>query len=138
MGESQETIQLAPHLPALRITMAEPQIQGVKQEDRSLVRNVIYLLHACKHPDRLCVSWSVANTRTGYEVTGLMDPNKDYEIFKEDLDLIQLADPLRIQSISVRKTGEAPQILIRVLSRTEPVMMTELEVLTIQKKRRLL
>ena len=135
--EEAQTVQLAPHLPALRIAMTEPQLQGVKQEDRSLVRNVIYLLHACKHPERLCVSWSVSNTRTGYEVTGLMDPNKDYEIFKEDLDLIHLADPLRIQSISVRKTGDAPQILIRVLSRTEPVMMTELEVLTIQKRRRM-
>ena len=53
-----------------------------------MVRNVIYLLHACKHPERLCVSWSVSNTRNGYEVTGLLDPNKDFEIFKEDLDLI--------------------------------------------------
>ena len=135
--EMEETIQLASHLPSLKITMTEPQIQGVKQEDRSMVRNVIYLLHACKHPERLCVSWSVANTRNGYEVTGLLDPHKDFEIFKEDLDLIGLADPLRIQSISVRKRGDAPQILIQVLSRTEPVMMTELEVLTVQKKRRM-
>ena len=121
----------------LKITMSEPALQGVKQEDRNLVRNVIYLLHACKHPERLCMSWSVANTRNGYEVTGLLDPSKDFEIFKEDLDLIQLVDPLRIQSIAVRKAGDAPQILIKVLSRCEPVMMTELEVLTVQKKRRM-
>jgi len=120
-----------------KIQMAEPLLQGVKQEDRAMVRNVIYLLHACKHPERLCVSWSVSNTRNGYEVTGLLDPNKDFEIFKEDLDLIHLADPLRIQSISVRKTGDAPQLLIRVLSRSEPVMLTELDVLTVQRKRRI-
>ena len=51
-----------------KIQMTEP-LQGVKQEDRAMVRNVIYLLHTCKHPKRLCVSWSVANTSNGYEVT---------------------------------------------------------------------
>jgi hypothetical protein len=128
-----------PKIPStLQISMSEPALQGVKQEDRSLVRNVIYLLHACKHPERLCVSWNVANTRNGYEVTGFMDSGKDFEILKENLDMISLADPLRIQSIAIRRTGEATQILIRILSKSEPIMMTELEVLTVQKKRRLL
>jgi hypothetical protein len=121
----------------VQITMAEPALQGVKQEDRTLVRNVIYLMHACKHPERLCVSWNVATIRNGYEVTGFMDPAKDFEILKEDLDMIALADPLRIQSIAVRKTGDSSQILIRVLSRSEPIMMTELDVVTVQKKRRM-
>ena len=127
-----------PELPVAKITMAEPTLQGVKQDDRLLVRNIIYILHACRHPERLCVSWNVTNTRNGYEVTGLLDPNKDFEIYKEDLDLIHSADPLRVQSISVRKTGDAPQLLVRVLSKGEPVMMTELEVITVQKKRKLL
>jgi|APCry1669191674_1035369.scaffolds.fasta_scaffold23811_2 hypothetical protein len=134
--DTTHSVQLSSHLPCIQISMAEPQIQGVKQEDRAMVRNIIYLLHACKHPERLCISWSVSNTRNGYEVIGLLDPKKDFEIFKEDLDLISLADPLRIQSISVRKTGDTPEILIRVLSKSEPVMMTEIEVLTVQKKRR--
>lgn len=84
------------------------------------------------------MSWNVANTRNGYEVTGFMDTSKDFEILKEHLDLITLADPLRIPSIAIRKTGETTQILIRILSKSEPVMMTELEVVTVQKKRRLL
>jgi hypothetical protein len=123
----------------LQITISEPSLQGVKQEDRLTVRNVIYLLHACKHPARMCVSWSVANSRdgTGYEITGFLDPSKDYEIFKEELDLITLADPLRVKSISVGKSGDAPRIIIKVLSKSEPVMMTELDVMTVQKKRRL-
>jgi hypothetical protein len=118
--------------------MAEPALQGVKQDDRTLVRNVLYVLHACKHPERLCTSWSVTNTRTGngYDVIGLIDQSKDYEIFKEDLDLIKLTDTLRVQSISLRKSGDALQIVIRILSRSEPIMMTELEVMSIQKKRR--
>ena len=122
----------------IAITMAEPALQGVKQDDRTLVRNVLYVLHACKHPERLCTSWSVTNTRTGngYEVIGLIDQSKDYEIFKEELDPIKLTDPLRVQSISLRKSGDALQIVIRILSRSEPIMMTELEVMSIQKKRR--
>lgn len=121
------------------ITMSEPALQGVKLEDRTLVRNVIYLLHACKHPERLCMSWSVTNARcgNGYEVTGLLDPSKDFEIFKDDLDLIKLADPLRVQPISIRKTGDTSQIVIKVLAKSEPIMMTELEVLTVQKKRKM-
>lgn len=128
------------HVPSstIKITINEPSLQGVKQEDRTLVRNVIYLLHACKHPERLCMSWSVTNSRAGneYEITGLLDPSKDFEIFKDDLDLIKQADPLRVQPISIRKTGDTSQIVIKVLARSEPIMMTELEILTVQKKRK--
>jgi hypothetical protein len=127
-----------PKIPStLQISMTEPALQGVKQEDRVLVRNVIYMLHACKHPDRLCVSWTVSNTRNGYDVTGFMDPAKDFEVWKEDLELIAQVDPLRVQSISIRKSGETPQILIKVLSKSEPVMLTELDVVTVHKRRRM-
>lgn len=121
-----------------QIPISEPALQGVKQEDRNLVRNVIYLLHVCKHPARMCVSWSVSNSRSGdgYEVTGFLDSGKDFEIFKEDLDLISLADPLRIRSISIARTGDSSRIVIKVLSHSEPVMMTELDVLTVQRKKR--
>jgi hypothetical protein len=122
-----------------QISISEPALQGVKQEDRTLVRNVIYLLHVCKHPARMCVSWTVTNSRSGdgYEVTGIFDSGKDFEVFKEDLDLIALADPLRVKSICITKTGESSRIIIKVLSHSEPVMMTELDVLTLQKKKRL-
>jgi hypothetical protein len=129
----------AAKISVARITMAEPTLQGVKQDDGLLVRSIIYILHACRHPDsrrvperlRLPVSWNVTNTYNGYEISGLVEPNKDFEIYKEDLDLIHATDPLRVrvQSISVRRTGDAPQLLMRVLSQGEPVMITELEVI---------
>lgn len=123
----------------LQISISEPALQGVKQEDRMTVRNVIYLLHVCKHPAKMCATWNVTNSQdgTGYQITGYMDPSKDFEIFKEEIDLITLADPLRVKSISIGKSGDTPRIIIKVLSKSEPVMMTELEVLTVQKKRRL-
>ena len=81
---------------------------------------------------------NIGSTTFTPSYSSLMDPSKDFEIYKEDLDLIHATDPLRVQSVSVRKTGDAPQLLVRVLSRGEPVMLTELEVITVQKKRRLL
>ena len=139
-GDNMASFKDIPTIPLnIQIPMLEPALQGVKQEDRVLVRNVIYLLHACKHPARLCVSWNVAATRRGdgYEITGLLDPTKDFEIFKEDLDYIALADPLRVKSICIRRVGDAPQIVICVVSKTEPIMMTELDVVTLRKKRRM-
>ncbi len=77
-----------PHLPsvALKITMTVPTLQGVKHDDRAMVRNVLYLLHACKHPERMCTAWSVTNMRSGpssgYAIIGLIDQFKDYEMFQ--------------------------------------------------------
>jgi hypothetical protein len=119
-----------------QINMPEPQLSGVKTEDRTMVRNVIYVLHAIQHPARLCQSWNVTNTRIGYDIVGLIEPSKDFEVSLYDLEMLHGVDPLRVQNVSVRKTGDAPQIVIRVLSRTEPITLTELDVVTIRKKRR--
>ena len=116
-----------------KIEMQEPSLTGVKLEDRTTVRNIIYLLHACKHPERLCSSWSVQNTRTGYEITGLLQ--KDFKVLHENLDFIKLADPLRIMSIAISNPGDVPQIVISLLSKTEPIMLTELAI-CMQKKRK--
>jgi len=120
----------------IQVTMTEPALQGVKQEDRTMIRNIIYLLHVCKHPARMCMSWNVNNTHSGYEVIGLLDPTKDFEIFHHELDLIKMGAPLRIKSISLCKTGEAMQVVIRVIPSGEPIMMTEMDIVTVQKKRR--
>ena len=56
--------ELPAKLNVASITMAEPALQGVKQDDRLLVRNIIYILHACRHPERLCLSWNVPTRAT--------------------------------------------------------------------------
>ena len=119
--------------PCTKIEMQEPSLTGVKLEDRNTVRNIIYLLHACRHPERLCSSWSVQNTRTGYEITGLLQ--KDFRVLLENLDFIRLADPLRITSIAISNPGDVPQIVISLLSKNEPIMLTELGI-CMQKKRK--
>ena len=62
----------------------------------------------------MCFLWSLAIARSGeeYELTGFLDSSEDIEIFKEGLNLISLADPLRVKSLSVAKTVGSSRIII--------------------------
>jgi hypothetical protein len=52
---------------AAAVTLSpEPVLDGVHEDDRATVRNVIYVMHALK----LCQSWSVSPKNQGYEVVG--------------------------------------------------------------------
>ena len=64
---------------------AEPVLDGVLEEDRPTVRNVIYVLHALK----LCQSWSVTAKNQGYEVVGSVDTRVNSTIESRDLELIR-------------------------------------------------
>ena len=81
----------------------EPILDGVHDDDRMNVRNVIYLLDALK----LCQSWSVTSKDQGYEVLGSVDTKagKTTEIVLKDLELITKVDPLRVTSAGVRFIG---------------------------------
>lgn len=113
----------------------EPVLDGVQDEDRGNVRNVIYVLHALK----LCVSWSVAPKNQGYEVTGTVDSKNNIDIELRDLELIKRVDPLRVTSVGMRVLpGPNPTIsmVIFVLRKSEPVVLEEQEVVHIQRKRK--
>ena len=76
-----------------QISMSEPALQKVKQEDMNLVRNVIYL-----QASRADVCFVVCGERAiGGRVRDnwVLGHRKEFkfEIFKEDLDLISLVDP---------------------------------------------
>jgi hypothetical protein len=112
---------------------SEPVLDGVLDEDRATVRNVIYILHAL----RLCVSWSVTPKPSGYEVVGTVDHKTTAEVELRDLEVIRRIDPLRITSVSVRVMGGASiSLAVFVLRRSEPVVLEEQDVVQIQRKRR--
>jgi len=119
-------------------SLLEPVLDGVLAEDKSIIRDVISVLHSLK----ICSSWAVNPTTQGYyDITGIIDSNKDVEIDLEDLELIQKVDPLRIRRLGMRfmaATGGTPSIWIRVLRKGEPVVLEEQTILRIQKKRRFL
>lgn len=113
----------------------EPQLDGVLEEDRANVRNVIYVLHSLK----MCKSWSALPKNQGYEVVGLIDTEACQEVEVRDLELLKSVDPLRISSVSTRLICGPPvtfSIVVFILRKSEPVMLEEQEVLCIRRKRK--
>ena len=113
----------------------EPILDGVHDDDRMNVRNVIYLLDALK----LCQSWSVTSKDQGYEVLGSVDTKagKTTEIVLKDLELITKVDPLRVTSAGMRFIGGgALYVVVFVLRRSEPVVLEEQDVVHIRRKRK--
>ncbi len=116
---------------------AEPVLDGVLEEDRATVRNVIYMLHALK----LCVSWSVSPKHQGYEVLGSVDtkPGATTDVELRDMELIRKVDPLRITSVCARVLGgpnATISVVVFVMRRSEPVVLEEQEIVHIQRKRK--
>lgn len=114
---------------------SEPVLDGVLDEDRQTVRNVIYVLHALK----LCQSWSVAPKNQGYEVVGTVDTKTNITIELRDLELIRKVDPLRVTSAGARLIGGTNptfSVVVYVLRKSEPVVLEEQEIVQIQRKRK--
>jgi len=116
---------------------SEPVLDGVLDEDRPNVRNIIYVIHAL----RLCTSWSVTPKNQGYEVTGSVDtkPGTTKDIELRDMEMIRKVDPLRISTVSARVMGgqnATLTLVVFVLKRSEPVVLEEQEIVHIQRKRR--
>jgi hypothetical protein len=116
---------------------SEPVLDGVLEEDRPTVRNVIYMLHALK----LCVSWSVSPKQQGYEITGSVDtkPGTTTDIEHRDMELIRKVDPLRITSVCARMLGgpnATLTVVVFVMRKSEPVVLEEQEIVHIQRKRK--
>lgn len=116
---------------------AEPVLDGVLEEDRANVRNVVYMLHALK----LCISWSVSPKHQGYEIVGTVDskPGTTTDIELRDMELIRKVDPLRVTSVCARVLGGPNAtftVAVFVLRRSEPVVLEEQEIVHIQRKRK--
>jgi hypothetical protein len=126
----------SPGAPLLQVKLAaEPVLDGVLDEDRATVRNVIYVLHALK----LCVSWSVTPKNQGYEVNGTVDCKTNQEIELRDMELIKRVDLLRVNSVCVRVLGGPNPTLslsVYILRKSEPVVLEEQEIVQIQRKRK--
>jgi hypothetical protein len=111
---------------------AEPVLDGVLEEDRTTVKNLIYVMHSFK----MCKSWSVLPKNHGYEVIGMIDPSHEIEL--RDLELLKSVDTLRVHSICVRMISGpvcAFSIVVMVLRKTEPIILEEQDVVCIKRKR---
>lgn len=113
----------------------EPVLDGVLDDDRANVRNVIYVMHALK----MCKTWSVVPKDRGYEIVGMVDTETCQQVELRDMELLKKVDHLRVDSVSVRLiSGPAPtlSIFVFILRKTEPVVLEEQEIVCIRKKRK--
>jgi hypothetical protein len=114
---------------------SEPVLDGVVEEDRANVRNVIYMLHARK----MCQSWSVKPENQGYEVVGLVDTKSNFQIEMRDMELIKRVDPLRVNQLTLRGLGgqnATLSVVIFILRKSEPIVLEEQEIVRIERKRK--
>jgi hypothetical protein len=114
---------------------SEPCLDGILEEDRGTVRNVIYVLHSFK----MCKSWSALPKDKGYEVVGMVDLSTCPEIELRDMEMLKSVDPLRISTITVKMIAGPPvtfSIAIFVMRKSEPVVLEEQEVVSIRRKRK--
>lgn len=113
----------------------EPSLDGVLEEDRATVRNVIYVLHSFK----ICKSWSALPKDKGYEVVGMVDSLTCPEIELRDLETLKSVDPLRISTITVKMIAGPPftfSVAVFIMRKSEPVVLEEQEVVSIRRKRK--
>lgn len=113
----------------------EPLLDGVLEEDRVTVRNIIYVMHSLK----MCKSWSALPKNQGYEVIGMVDDSTYPEVDLRELDLFRRVDPLRVNNVSVRMTSSPPvtfSVVVFVLRKSEPVVLEEQDVVCIRRKRK--
>lgn len=89
-------------------------------------------------PRRLIRGWAVNPCgTTHYDIIGHIDTKAgDWEVHQQDLDLLKGLDLARIAAVSVRVQGVSHQLYVKIMSRGVAVMVTECDVIRIQKKRR--
>ena len=122
---------------AMKVFVEDPTMDEVKPEDHRLVKDVLSVMSALHYPAKLFKGWHVKSKgTTHYEVTGCIDTSSgEWEVFYDDLDLIRKLDYARITA-SVRVSGLSAQIYVRVLSQSERVMVTECDIIRVQKRTR--
>eukprot|EP00961_Rhodomonas_salina_P220338 2979005-Rhodomonas_salina.1 len=120
------------------VEIEQPTLDEVPEDDRAIVQNVLYAILACKHPDRLCTSWSVSCTNTQYVITALL-PESDWDVSLVDLELVQSVSPLRIVSVAlVFQSGNRVKLLVKILNGKQRVQLTEGDLVVRKKKRQIM
>jgi hypothetical protein len=123
--------------------METPELDEVREEDRGLVRDVIAMLSAIQHPNTLIKGWVVNPKPKFYEVMGTIDPKaEECEISHEDMDLLRRLDvhrvspAVRLDVHRVSPTGPLGHLVVRVMRKSERVMVTEYDIIRVQKRTR--
>lgn len=112
----------------------DPCLEGVHEEDRPIVRNVIAALELIKKA-KLFSSWTCTVARGNYIVTAFIAEG-DWEISSRELDTIYEVNPLRVLSVVVQCQAQRTSLRVRISDRNEPLMLTETQLVHVRKRSR--
>ena len=112
----------------------EPALDAVKSEDKMRVLDVLRVMQGLK----CCSTYAVNPAARGYEVLGWMHSDHDAEVTLEQLDLIAQVNSLRVKPVGVRVHAALNKVCVRVriISLSEPCMMSETILLSVRKRSR--
>lgn len=114
-------------------TDLEAKLVAVKSEDKPLVMDVIRVVQAFK----ACSDYTVNPAPRGYEVLCWVKTEEELEMALEEVELINEVNPTRVKVVGLRflKGGKAC-VRVRVISLSEPCMMTEVILFKVRKRAR--
>lgn len=112
----------------------EPTLDAVKAEDRPMVRDVLRVLQGLK----ICSAFTVNLATRGYEVIGWFHTDRDVDVNFEDVELVHQVNPLRVRVMGYRVHSGVVKVCLRVriISLSEPCMMSESILFTVRKRSR--
>lgn len=114
--------------------MIDPSLEGVLDEDRPIVRNVIAALELFKK-SKLFTSWSCNVGKGHYMVTAFFAEG-DWELGSKELDTLYEVNPLRVISVSIQHQGQRLCLKVRISDKNEPLMLTETQLVHVRKRSR--
>lgn len=109
-------------------------LEGVLEEDRPIVRNVIAALEAVKR-NKLFTSWTCTVGQGYYLVTAYMAEG-DWELGARELDTVYEVNPCRVVSVSVANQAQRAAVKVKVSDRNQPLMLTETQLVHVRKRSR--
>lgn len=117
---------------------SEPELPTVADEDKTVVRNVLYAIRACISEENEVANWAVVLNDKGYTVNVYFGQSGNINISLRDLQTIQDVSPLRLTSINiVQGQGKTPSIKASIMNKDQPIMLTETDVVRVRKRLKL-
>ena len=109
-------------------------LDGVHEEDRPIVRNVVSGIQVIKK-DPVFSTWSCAYEKGHYIVTAYVN-DKDCEFSTRELEMLHDISPLRVVSVSICRQGQVICLKVRISDHNEPLILTETQVVHVRKRAR--
>lgn len=127
---------------AHRVMPIEPELPEVADEDKTIVRNVLYAIWVMQEEAVHCLSWNVQTTPTAYIVT--VNIGSVFSVSLMDMQIVRDMSPLRIEHVMLRNPIQAQVdgepagccITVKVLNSSQKVSLTEADVVRLKKRQR--